>query len=350
MTKIRNFLIHTGAGIGDMVQKLPMARAIKEAYPDSNVDFLMNGTASRWELVNNVIECQHYVRNLYRYDVRDKFHCAKTLLRLILNRYDYGFVRDAGLAVHSVVPSLWVFRIMRWSMCKNIVGFLREHVDVYVDVPDRAHYLERDRLTLKAIGIERELNANTLDVSLTDKSILSSVSTERRIIGLSVGTNLYRWSENGRTIAYDVKSWAYDKWVTLSEELVNNGYAVILLGGQKEAEELQEQGIRIPESEHIINFIGKATLKQSLALLSICTLVVGSEGGMMHCAAGMGKRTLTIMGGSDYKQWRPAGGEIVNLNLECSPCFSTKRAADCKYHKCLEGISVDMVLEKILSM
>ena len=74
------------------------------------------------------------------------------------------------------------------------------------------------------------------------------------------------------------------------------------------------------------------------------------EGGMMHCAAGMGIKTLTIMGGSDYLQWRPANGEIINLNYECAPCYATRRAIECGYHKCLENISVSMVLEKILSL
>ncbi len=344
------FLIHTGSGIGDMVQKLPMARAIKEEYPNSQIDFLMKGSASSWEVNNQIIELQRYVRRLYWYNVENKLHCAKLLFQLMMNCYDYGFVRDAGIAVDNEVPSLWVFRIMRWSGCKKVVGFLREYVDVYADVPDRAHYLERDRITLNAIGIKRDMKAETIDVSLTDKSILSSLKLGRKIIALSMGTNVYKWTENGKTIVYDVKTWAYEKWITLAQELVNNGYDVILIGGRKEAEELHERGIRIPENEHIYNFTGRTTLKQTLALLSISELTAGAEGGMMHCAAGMGKRTLTIMGGSDYKQWTPAGGEIVNLNLECSPCFSTRRAAYCKEHKCLEGITVEMVLKKILSM
>ncbi len=125
---------------------------------------------------------------------------------------------------------------------------------------------------------------------------------------------------------------------------------MILLGGPKEARELKERGIELPDSEHIHDFIGKTTIKQSLALLSISSLVAGSEGGMMHCAAGLGVKTLTVFGGSDHLQWRPANGDIIRLNLECSPCFASRRAAECKYHRCLDEISVEMVLNKILSM
>ena len=348
--KMKRFLIHTGSGIGDMAQKLPMARALKEEYPDAQIDFLMKGWSLSWQVNNNIIECQHYVRNLYWYNGENKIHCAKLLFRLMLNHYDYAFVRDAGMLANKAAPSLWGFRIMHWSGCRNVVGFFREHVDTYVEVPDRAHYLERDRLTLKAIGINRELKAETIDASLTDKSILAGLDLSRKIIALSVGANKYSVIHNGTRIRYDVKSWAYDKWIMLAGELVKHGHDVILLGGRKESDELKELNINIPESEHIMNFIGRTTLKQSLALLSVCSLVAGAEGGMMHCAAGLGKRTLTVFGGSDYLQWRPANGEIVNLYYDCAPCFGTLRAAECKYHKCLENISVEMVLNKILSM
>lgn len=345
-----NFLINTGPGIGDMLQKLPMARAIKEEYPDAVIDFIMAGNAANFKINMQILECQHYVRRLYWYNSAEKLHCAKLLFQLRFNHYDYGFIRDGGMTLDRSVPSFWIFRIMRWSGCKKLVGFLNEHVDIYVDVPDRAHYLERDSLTLSAIGIKRGLKSDNIDISLTDKSILADIKTSGKIIALSVGTNKYSWTENGKKIIYDVKSWSYSKWFTLAEELVKHGYSVILLGGRKEAEEISEQGINIPEDENIMNFIGRTSLKQSLALLSISSLAVGAEGGMLHCAAGMGIKTLTIFGGSDYKQWTPAGGEIVNLFYDCSPCYSTKRAAGCKYHKCLENISVKMVLDKILSL
>lgn len=346
-----NFLIQTGMGIGDIMQKLPMARAIKCEYPDANIDFIMPGVEAVFNLDRQIIECQHYVRNLYWYNSQAKLHSIKLLIQLRLNHYDFGFVRDGGTSHDGIAPSFWIFRIMRWSGCKKIVGYLKEHVDIYAEVPDRAHYIERDRLTLKAAGIScPNLEADNIDVSLTDKSILTSLNASRKIIGISSGTNAYTYTENGKNIIYDVKSWSYEKWVKLSEELVNNGYDVILLGGRKELNEIHERKIKIPENEHIINFIGKTTLKQSLALLSACSLVVGSEGGMMHCAAGMGIKTLTIMGGSDYLQWRPFGGEIINLYYDCAPCYATRRAIECKYHKCLENISAEMVLEKILSL
>ena len=366
-----NFLINAGPGIGDIIQKLPMARALKENFPDSNIDLVMKGTGSSWKLNNQILECQDYVRNLYWYNVEDKMHCLKVLFQLRKNHYDFGFVRDGGMRVVSSVPSYWIFRIMRWGGCKKIVGFIKERVDILAEVPERAHFMERDLLTLKTIipGL-KELKAETVDASKTDFSFINSfddLKNSDRIIALSVGTNVYPWTfqagdtipssiesniypwtfENGKTIIYDVKSWAYEKWIELAKRLSEKNFSLILMGGEREEKAFKEKNIKIPDDKNIFNFIGKTSLKQSLAILSKCSLVVGSEGGMVHCASALGVKTLTIFGGSDYKIWRPANGEIIKLDLDCYPCFSTQRAAVCQYHRCLEEISVEMVLEKI---
>ncbi len=347
-----NVLIHTGPGIGDMLQKLPMASAVKAQYPDANIDFIMTSPPQNWNINMQILECQHYVRNLYWYSVKYKWHCIKLLFQLRSNHYDLGFVRDGGFSVVGSKASLWIFRIMRLGGVKKLVGYIREHVDTFADVPETAHFVERDRLTLNAAGITAPMKLKTIDEALIDYSFQNceKIRNAQKVIALSVGTNAYPWTENGRTVIYDVKSWSYQKWRELAGRLAAQGFTVALIGGMKEQRELAEKGLVMPEGERIFNFIGRTTLKQSLALLSLCDHVVGAEGGMLHCASGLGVKTLTIFGGSDYRIWTPAGGEIVNLGLECAPCFSTRRAPECIYHRCLENITVDMVFNKIMSL
>ena len=347
-----NVLICTGPGIGDMAQKLPMASAIKAQYPDANIDFFMNGFQKNWDINIPLLQCQPYVRNLYWYNVKHPFHCAKFLLQLRMNHYDLGFDRDGGINNRGRGPSFWIYRIMRWAGVKKIVGYLRDYVDIFADVPERTHFLERDRLTLNAAGITAPMTIKTIDESKLDFSFpgCEKLRESRKIIGLSVGTNSYPWTLGGKTIMYDVKSWPYEKWRELAGMLAEKNIDVVILGGKKEMNELAGKNITFPENEHIHNLIGQTTLKQSLAVLSLCSLAVGAEGGMMHCASGLGVKTLTVFGGSDYKIWTPAGGDIVSLNLPCSPCFSTQRAAECKYHRCLEEISTDTVFRRIMEL
>lgn len=347
-----NVLIFTGPGIGDMLQRLPMASAIKAQYPDANIDFIMNGFPNNWTINTQVLQCQNYVRNLYWYNVKHKFHCAKLLFQLAMNHYDIGFERDGGKIIKGLPPAVWIFRIMRWTGVKKIVGYVKERVDVFMDVPENIHFIERDRLMLKAAGITAPMTTKTIDVSKLDFSFegCERLRESRKAVAFSVGTNSYPWIIDGRTVTYDVKSWPYEKWVELSAMLAEENIDVVLVGGKKEMNELAERNIAFPESEHIHNLIGRTSLKQSLAVLSLCSLVVGAEGGMMHCASGLGVKTLTIFGGSDYRIWTPAGGDIVNLYLDCAPCFSTERAVECKYHRCLEEIGADTVFRRIMEL
>ena len=347
-----NVLIYTGPGIGDMMQKLPMASAIKAQYPDANIDFIMNGLPKNFEINSQVLKCQNYVRNLYWYNVKYKLHCLKLLFQLRMNHYDLGLDRDGGINVKGARPSLWIFRIMRWAGVKKIIGYIKDYVDVLADVPERIHFLERDRLTLNAAGITAPMSEKTIDESKLDFSFpgCERLRESPKVIAFSVGTNSYPWTLNGKTVIYDVKSWPYEKWIELAVMLAEKNIDVVLVGGSKEKNELAQKNIIFPENKHIHNLIGLTTLKQSLAVLSLCSLAVGAEGGMMHCAAGLGVKTLTIFGGTDYRIWTPAGGDIINLNLPCSPCFATRRAAECKYHRCLEEIDADTVFRKIMTL
>ncbi len=347
-----NFLLHTASGIGDIMQKLPMASAIKAQYPDANIDLLMVGPPSVLGINQQILDCQHYVRNIYWYINTHKLHFIKLLLQLRLHHYDLGITVNRGTVTEGKKPSVWVFRLMRWGGVKKIAGLVRDQVDIFADVPEFAHYIERDRLTLNAAGITAPMDTVTIDKSTIDFGFenYDKLKQAKKIVAFSVGTNVYPWAKDGRTIMYDVKSWAYERWMELAVKLSGQGYDVVLLGGRKEQREIAEGNYHVPEGEHIFNFIGRTTLKQSLALLSMCSLVVGAEGGMMHCASGLGVKTLTIFGGSDHRIWTPVGGEIIRLHPECAPCFSTVRAVECTYHKCLEDVTVDIVLDRITSM
>ena len=342
------YIIHTGPGIGDIIQFLSMARAIKESDSDARVDLLMRGSDSILRLNNQILECQNYVDKLYWYSAKEVKHDIGLLIELLKNHYDYGFVRIGNV---SGEPSLWIYHIMRLVRCKKIIGCGTDKVDTVVELPERVHYLVRNNLLLNAIDIEGRKDAVSIDKKKLDSLWLEklNIGREEKVVGLSLGTNPMVWKEGGQAIKYDVKSWPYEKWLELTKQLIELGYKVILIGGPKERKEISEKGITFPKDSNVTDLVGKTSIKESLTIISRCSLMVGAEGGMMHCASAVGTPTLTIFGGSDYKMWNPSGSssEIVNLNLDCAPCFCTSRGAHCKNHRCLEDITPKMVTEKI---
>ncbi len=345
------YLILSGPGLGDVIQNLPVARAIKETEPKATVDFIVCGTAATVALDNQLLALQNDVDQLHCYSAKTPFHDIALVVRLLRKRYDFGFVRIE--VVRKSKPSLWIYYIMRLVRCKKIVGVGTDKADISVRLPENAHFLERNRRMLSSIGISGGDDVRSIDRSKLDMEWAYRLLPRRmKTVALSLGTNALGWKEHGERIVYDVKSWAIERWIQLSVKLADAGCNVVLIGGPQERHRLQEQRIEIPEQERILDMVGKTNIRQSLSLLAASTLAAGPEGGMMHCAAAVGTKTLTLYGGSDPAKLNPAGPEsaMIRIHLPCSPCCQTREGAHCKDHRCLKEITVDMVYLRIMQM
>lgn len=346
-----NYLIHTGPGIGDIIQFLSMARAIKEQDKDARVDFLMRGSEKAFSIDSEIMQLQHYADNLYWYASKEVMHDISLIRTLRKAKYDYGFVRIGSVTGN---PSLWIYRIMRIVGCRIVIGTGTSKVDKLVEVPEEAHYLDRNAMLLEQSNIKGRTDAVAIDKSLLDKEWIASLNIPSGMpkVALSFGTNSMKWNDGKEVITYDVKSWPYDRWIELAGMLTSHGFFVFLIGGPKERHEVIEAGLSIPKGDSICDLVGKTNIKQSLTALNECNLVVGAEGGMMHCASSLGVQTLTIFGGSDYRKWNPGGknSAMLNLHMECAPCFCTQVGAKCSDHKCLNGITVRMVFDTIKTL
>jgi ADP-heptose:LPS heptosyltransferase len=345
------FLIDSGSGIGDMIQFLSMARAIKEQMPNTTVDLIMRGSKQVMETNQQIINCQNYVDNLYWYSSKSILHDIGLVIKLWKKKYDVGFVR---VELVSGTKSLWIYFIMRIIGCIKIIGTGTNKVDTIVHIPPGTHYLKRNSLLLEAAGICGRNNALSINKEALDSTWLNSLNIRKEsvVVGLSLGTNSFLWKEKTKALVYDVKSWSYENWFNLAETLSEKGIIVILIGGAKERNDIEELGLSFPNKTNILDFVNKTTICQSLTLLNRCNLVIGSEGGMMHCASALGVKVLTIFGGSDYKIFNPGGenSPIVSLNLDCSPCIHSSAGAHCTNRKCLNDISVNMVVDAAVNL
>ena len=66
---------------------------------------------------------------------------------------------------------------------------------------------------------------------------------------------------------------------------------------------------------------------EAIKLLESAKGFIGNDSGIAHLSAFLGIPTLAIFGPSDPIRWRPIGSkvEIVRPDLECIPCFETKK-------------------------
>ena len=119
---------------------------------------------------------------------------------------------------------------------------------------------------------------------------------------------------------------------------------LLLLGGPAEAsvgKQISEK-INVPHR----NLVGKTSIRELMAVLSLCRLLLTNDSGPMHIATALNVPVVALFGPTDHTTTSPVGrlAEIVKNEVECAPCLSRHCPTD---HRCMTGITVDQVMESI---
>jgi heptosyltransferase-2 len=116
---------------------------------------------------------------------------------------------------------------------------------------------------------------------------------------------------------------------------------VVLLGAASD----KDQAEGIPGR----NLVGQTTLDQAIDLIAGAAMVVTNDSGLMHVAAATGTRQVALFGSSSPEHTPPQStvARTVWLKVDCSPCF--QRVCPLGHFKCMNGLSVERVLEEIKS-
>jgi len=103
---------------------------------------------------------------------------------------------------------------------------------------------------------------------------------------------------------------------------------------------------------HVLNLAGKTSLRQLMALLKLCRLVLTNDTGPMHVAAALGTPVVVPFGSTSPELTGPGlpgdpRHRLLKSAAPCSPCF--RRACPIDF-RCMTGISPDRVAESVLSL
>jgi len=148
------------------------------------------------------------------------------------------------------------------------------------------------------------------------------------------------------------KRWPARHFAVLAEQLEQ---PVILLGSAKDADVCTEisRTVNAVRPGHCIDWSGRTSLDQALAVISAATAMVSNDSGLMHVAAAFHVPQVAIFGSSSPLHTPPlnALAHVVWLKndrqyqppLDCAPCF--KRECPLEHTRCLVDIQPDVVLE-----
>jgi len=140
------------------------------------------------------------------------------------------------------------------------------------------------------------------------------------------------------------KCWPLEKFAGLAARLDEAGYAVWVLGSDKD----NAAGETIAAGSGAVNLCGRTSLEDVIDVLAACEQAVSNDSGLMHIAAAVGVHVHGIFGSSSPKFTPPLTKcrDIHEISLDCRPCF--ERECPLVHLNCLKGISVDSVFAKIV--
>jgi heptosyltransferase-2 len=139
------------------------------------------------------------------------------------------------------------------------------------------------------------------------------------------------------------KCWPLDYYAELAGLLDAAGYAVWVMGSDKDA----ASGQFITEQSAAVNLCGKTSLEDVIDLLGMCEQAVSNDSGLMHVAAAVGTHVHGVYGSSspDFTPPLTEKRDLHYLGLECSPCF--ERECPLGHLNCLRDIRPGPVYTRI---
>jgi lipopolysaccharide heptosyltransferase I len=339
--EFRNILIIKPSSIGDVVHALPIAAALRRRHPSARISWLVragcldivSGHPALDEVILFPLEAPRGPLETLRVpgtllSFVEELRARKFDLALDLQ----GLLRS-GLAAWacgaSVRVGLSTAREMSWLFYTHVVpvGSMETHA------------VDRLWQAARFLGCTGRPDDFTMTVPPA-----AQIGVERalREAGLAAGEP-YAVMVVGAQ--WPTKVWLDDRFArTAAEVRRRHGLRSVLVAVKADVERAAR--IAAGSDGAAVSLAGRTTLKQVLALIRGCDLVVTNDSGPMHIAAAMGKPLAAMFGPTNPVRTGPFArpGSVVRAGVPCSPCY---RRACPTQHECMTELTTEMVMATV---
>jgi lipopolysaccharide heptosyltransferase I len=342
MTALNRILIIKLGSLGDVVHTLPAVAALKKAYPQAEIDWLVEKKCSillaRNSLIHDVIEVDTQRWRKLPLSLQVLSQIRGVLGRLRKNRYD----------VALDFQGLWKSAVFGYlSGARRLLGFSKEVLrepgcrilyDGRVSPADGAgHVIDIYNELVRGLGVETNGMRFDLAVSEEDDTYVSSQLDSQEVREFVILNPGGGWV---------TKQWDPSNYAALHIRLrQETGLQTILTWGPRE-EHLIEQIFEACKEDPPVTF--PTTIPQFIALVRRARLFVGGDTGPMHLAAACGTPVVGIFGPTSPVRNGPFGSNdiVVSHQVPCGPCY--KRTCEIYANQCMRLVTVDEVHKAVL--
>jgi heptosyltransferase-2 len=331
----RNILVRGVNRIGDTVFSLPSVTALKHAFPQARLTVLAKPQVMGLFLHNPAVD------ETIPLEDRGRHKGLAGRWRLVLELRKRKF--DLAVVLHNCFDAALVPFL---AGIPERIGYVKEHRGFLLtrSLPfprEPVHQVDHYLALLSLIGVTAGDKVPRLFIDHGEKEwaegFLNENTARRPLVGI-IPSSIAR-----------TRRWFPERFASVGDRLTEStGGSVILLGGPGDAG--ISEAIKGHMKTRSVDATGRTGIRQLMALIEHCDLIISNDTGPMHLAWALGKPVVTFLGAADIREIRPLSPKvhIINKELPCSPCIKEECPAGTT--ECLELITADEVYESAVEM
>ena len=333
--------------VGDMMMSQSLYRTLKAEHPDAVIDVMAPAWCrpllSRMPEVNQALAMPLGHGAL---EIGERRRLGKSLRG---SHYDRAYVLPNSFKSALVPFFAGIKRRVGWrgEMRYGLLNDLRKlDKAAFPLMVERYVALGYDRPVSSAKQLPQPLLWPQLQVEDQEKIETAAqfqLSADRPIVGFCPG------AEFG-----PAKRWPHYHYAALAQQLIAEGYQVVLFGSAKDRPTGEEIRAALPEEarSHCRNLSGDTSLEQAVILLAHCRAVVSNDSGLMHIAAALNRPLVALYGPSSPDFTPPLARQARVIRLITGYHKVRKGDAEQGYHQSMidiQPVRVHQELHELLN-
>lgn len=337
----KNIIVRMPNWIGDAVMATPILEDLRRYFPECELRVLCQGNIALLlqnnPYINEILSFKRpsgWIHRLHPFEVVEMLQCGEF---------------DLGVLLTNSFSSAWQF----WrGGVRNRLGYAghwrRFLLNKCVAEPEdleKQHLVLTYKQLLLPLGIAVTHSMPALFISDEERETAHDLLTRckidkscHRIVGINPGA------------AYgSAKCWLPDRFQAVARRLIESdkNNRVIFFGDPSQKELIASICSDLPDG--VLDLAGRTTLREMIALLECCDVILTNDSGPMHIAAALKKPVVAIFGSTNPVKTGPYSDKAVVLRKEvaCSPCYKRVCPIDLR---CMTQLSVDEVFAAVQAM
>ncbi len=311
----KNIIISRTDSLGDVVLTLPVAKILKEFFPQIKIAFM-----GRKYTKPLIMACK-YVDEFI--DIADFLKKEVTVCNqkpeAILHIFPVVAIAKKAKQLRIPLRIGTTNRVYHWFTCNKLVRLSRKNSDL--------HEAQLNLQLLQSFGIDKIFSIEEIAASFGLEKVQPLEPEFSQLLHPKKYNLILHPKSQG-----SAREWGMDNFISLVRSLNMERYHIFISGTEKERILLQP--IFEAVGKKVIDISGKMDLTQFMSFINQCDGLVANSTGPLHIAAALNKYSFGIyapMRPIHPGRWAPIGNKVQAfvLDKECSDCRHNKIPCHC---------------------